>query len=201
MNKLEIDDNSAWKVVRAVTRTKTITPPLYHPTTPNEYVYDPQKKCELLADTLCTSFQPNPVTAENASHAKEVDDFAISIQQHRRCRIHKYKWPQIQNIIKNLKNRKAPGNDNITNEMLNMLPLSAIKYLTNINKALKTEYFLTCWKLAKVIVIPKVGKKDPTFLDNYRPISFLNTISNVAENAILLRISKFINTKEIIKLE
>jgi hypothetical protein len=81
MNKLEINDHSAWKVVRAVTRTKTITPPLHHPTTPNEYVCDPQKKCELIEDTLCSSFQPNPVTAENATHAKEVDDFANSLQQ------------------------------------------------------------------------------------------------------------------------
>jgi hypothetical protein len=144
MNKLEIDDHSAWKVVRAVTRIKTITPPLHHPTTPNDYVCDPQKKCELLADTLSTSFQPNPVTSENASHATEVDDFANSIQQHRRCRIHKYKWPQIQNIIKKMKNRKAPGNDNITNEMLKMLPLTAIKYLTNIiNKVLTKGYFPT----------------------------------------------------------
>jgi hypothetical protein len=200
MNKLEIDDNSAWKVVRAVTRTKTVTPPLHHPTTPNEYVCDPQKKRELLADTLCTSCQPNPVTAENASYAKEVDDFANSIQQHRRCRIHKYKWPQIQNIIKKPKNRKAPGNDNITNEMLKMLSLIAIKYLTNlINKVLTKSYFPTCWKLAKVIVIPKVGK-DHTLPDNYRPISLLNTISKVAEKAILLRLNKFINAKQTIRL-
>jgi hypothetical protein len=84
--------------------------------------------------------------------------------------------------------------------MLKMLPLTAIKYLTNIiNKVLTKGYFPTCWKLAKVIVIPKVGK-DHTLPDNYRPISLLNTISKMAEKAILL-LNKFMNAKQTIRLE
>jgi hypothetical protein len=42
--------------------------------------------------------------------------------------------------------------------------------------------------------------KDHTLPDN-RPISLLNTISKVAEKAILLRLNKFINAKQTIRLE
>jgi hypothetical protein len=114
ITKLEIGDISAWKVVRAVTRTKTITPPPHLPATPNEYVSDPQKKCELLAYILCPSFQSNPVSAENRSHATDVDKFANSLQQHNRCRIHKYKWPQIQIIINSLSSSTNPAKNKIT---------------------------------------------------------------------------------------
>ena len=52
--------------------------------------------------------------------------------------------------------------------MLLNLPDNQIQILTRIfNGILKTGYFPTAWKTAKIIMIPKKGK-DPTVVNSYR---------------------------------
>ena len=70
--------------------------------------------------------------------------------------------------------------------------------ITNLTNAImKYDYFPNYWKKSIIIVIGKPGK-DPTFPDNYRPISLLPTISKVIERVIKKRIVKFSEENNII---
>jgi hypothetical protein len=62
---------------------------------------------------------------------------------------------------------------------------------------LRLSYFLTTWKLAVVIVIPKVGKPK-NLTSSYRSISFLPTLSKLFEKLIRLRIRPILHEYKII---
>ena len=74
------------------------------------------------------------------------------------------KHTEIQNNIKNLQNKKAPGHDNITNHMLKIaanIP-HFITLLTDLfNTCLRISYFPETWKLGIVILFPKPHKPTP----------------------------------------
>lgn len=62
-------------------------------------------------------------------------------------------------IIKTVNFKKAPGEDDITNAALKMLTPNIISRLTNIANAILTYgHFPSCWKNARVVMIPKTGK-------------------------------------------
>nr|CAI5845244.1 unnamed protein product [Callosobruchus analis] len=82
--------------------------------------------------------------------------------------------------IKDLKVRKAPGGDQITNKALKLLSSKALTYLVAIiNAILRTQYFPVGWKTAEVIMIPK--KVGSIFPQDDRPISLLSAASKLAE--------------------
>ena len=95
---------------------------------------------------------------------------------------------EIKIAIKYTASKKAPGNDNIQNIVLKNLPQKAIIQLTNIfNACLRISYFPKTWKHAIILAFHKPGK-DKLFLQNYRPISLLPTLSKTFEKIILNRI-------------
>lgn len=97
---------------------------------------------------------------------------------------------EIRKIINNLKKRKAPGFDNITNCLLKNLPQKAIIYITKIfNSCLLLNHFPSAWKTAKVIAIKKPGK-DQSIPSSYRPISLLPSLAKLFEKTINSRLLK-----------
>lgn len=105
---------------------------------------------------------------------------------------------EIIRIIKNFKNSKAPGKDEITNVLLKHLPKKAIVQLTYLfNACIKLSYFPSSWKNASIIPIPKPNK-DHSNPANYRPISLLSCLSKIFERIILIRLNKHIRENEII---
>jgi Reverse transcriptase (RNA-dependent DNA polymerase)/Endonuclease-reverse transcriptase len=105
---------------------------------------------------------------------------------------------ELKKIIKNLKNSKAPGFDNIPNILLKNLSRKALVFLTYIfNSCLKLCYFPKIWKHAIVIPIPKPGK-DLTNPSSYRPISLLSSISKIFERVILKRLNDFISSNNVL---
>lgn len=62
---------------------------------------------------------------------------------------------------------------------------------------LRLPYFPTIWKLAVVIIIPKVGKPK-NLATSYRPISLLPTLGKLFEKLILLRIRPILREHQII---
>lgn len=105
---------------------------------------------------------------------------------------------ELKDILLSRKNKKAPGQDSITNFVLKQLSNKSIVSLTILlNKMLMLSYFPESWKIAKVLAIHKPGK-DSTLAKSYRPISLLSSLSKAFEKIILVRINQYITSNNII---
>ena len=79
--------------------------------------------------------------------------------------------------IKNLKNNKSPGIDQIINEYINNSSIRMLPMYTNLfNLIMDIGYKPKTW--GEGMIIPKYkGKDDPSSPTNYRPITLLFCIS------------------------
>ncbi|GFW58917.1 nucleic-acid-binding protein from transposon X-element [Trichonephila clavipes] len=182
------DDDSLYKIVKTHSnKNKTFhIPPIVGPMGLH---YSTEDKVNLFADSLESSFQENPEPYD--------DDFIDQVEEKienymdRNARRHTAPLTspeEVMDIILNLNNKKAPGQDRIKNIALKSLPLNAITYITKIfNRSLQFNYFPKEWKHAQITVLPK-PKKDTKFAENYRPISLLSCLGKIYEKIILTRI-------------
>ena len=85
--------------------------------------------------------------------------------------------------VKRLTKRKAPGPDNIPNDIIKILPLQChdLMYLF-FHHCYKQREIPTQWKHSITILLYK--KEDPTQLANYRPIALANTIYKLYTSTI-----------------
>lgn len=98
---------------------------------------------------------------------------------------------EIKQVIKNLSNNKAPGEDKITNKLLKNLPRKPFMQLYYIiNSCLKIQYFPNVWKNAIIIPFQKPNK-NPNHPSSYRPISLLPTMGKILEKIIQNQIVQF----------
>lgn len=105
---------------------------------------------------------------------------------------------EIKHQIKQSKNRKAPGVDNINNLVLKHLPNKAIAFLTKLfNACITIGYFPAPWKTAKVIPTPKPGK-DLTNPKSYRPISLLSSVCKIFETILLQQVLRHVDNNHIL---
>lgn len=105
---------------------------------------------------------------------------------------------ELEETIKNMKNNKAPGLDNIWPIQIKKLPPKATEELLRIyNAALKTGHYPNSWKTAVIIPIHKQGKNNE-LAENYRPISLLSTLAKIFDKLILNRLKEFTDKKNII---
>jgi exonuclease III len=96
---------------------------------------------------------------------------------------------EVLGAIRKMTNNKAPGDDDITPEMLKALPRCAITALTNIiGDIWETQRIPDDWRNAVVIPLHKKGpKQDPA---NFRGISLLRSSYKILERIIVDRIIK-----------
>lgn len=95
---------------------------------------------------------------------------------------------EIKAAIKQLKNRKAAGTDNISAEMFKVdIALSSEILEPIINEAWQSEVIPNKWTEGLIIKLPKKG--DHSVCDNWRGITLLNTISKIISIIIQKRIS------------
>ena len=86
--------------------------------------------------------------------------------------------------IRQPKNKKAPGKDGISSEMIRHLVSVAKQKLLDIcNQSWNTGTFPTSWKEAIIIPILKKGK-DRHSKTNYRPISLLSYLGKTIERMV-----------------
>lgn len=105
---------------------------------------------------------------------------------------------EILNEIKSLNNRKSPGVDQITGQMMKELPKIAVLYLKKIfNSIIRIQYFPERWKLSLIITLLKPGK-DPTNTNSYRPISLLPIMSKIFEKLLLNKLKPTIARNSLI---
>jgi hypothetical protein len=100
---------------------------------------------------------------------------------------------EVLEAIKGLKVGKAPGPNGVRNRALRHLPKRVITFLTKLfNAVLRRQYIPPAWKHARVVSILKPGK-DPMLPSSYRPISLLDTVSNLIEKILLARDLREVN--------
>lgn len=96
----------------------------------------------------------------------------------------------LDQIIKNLKNKKANGADKISNRMLKILHGSNKWYLRTIyEKCLELVYFPKTWKKGKLKILNKPGKK-PVNAKAFRPLTLLPCLGKVLEKIIKSHLEK-----------
>jgi hypothetical protein len=193
-------NQSVWTTARILKNEHKIIPPLE---SSEKLCITAQEKANSLADQFAAN-HCNPLANSEPEFTTEVNekvenffndpsiDFACNDYANEE---------ELVCIVKNLKNKKAPGIDKINNTLIKKLPSRGIFYLLFIiNCCLKLSYFPERWKHAKVKPILKHGET-PTKAENYRPISLLSSISKLLERVILNRINEFLDENEIIPEE
>lgn len=105
---------------------------------------------------------------------------------------------EVEDMIKKLPIKKAPGHDLIPNVVIKNFSTFALEVLTKIfNACLCSGYFPKTWKHAEIILFSKPGKNKSN-PSSYRPISLLPTLSKLLEKVIKKRLCKFINENSIL---
>lgn len=102
-------------------------------------------------------------------------------------------------MIDGLKTSKSPGPDKIPSQVLQLggSPLAhCIVQITN--ACLKTGCFPSQWKVAKSVILKKVGKPDYSNPAAYQPIALLNTLSKTAEAMLANHVRDFVKTKHLL---
>ena len=107
------------------------------------------------------------------------------------------KISELNSAIRNLKPKKAPGPDGVSNDVLKHLGPIARKTLLEIfncswNKGLVPEV----WKTAHLVPVLKKGK-DKTNPSSYRPISLLSCVGKLMERVITCRLTWFLETNNV----
>lgn len=96
---------------------------------------------------------------------------------------------EVHTAIKQMKDGKAPGADNIeTAAIKRSWPLISDALTNAFNGCLEWGFFPEQWKKGKIILIPKGADRDPSDPRSYRPISLLPTLGKILERLILRRL-------------
>lgn len=93
---------------------------------------------------------------------------------------------QLDEIVKNLRPKKAPGLDLITTEILHKIwPVIRAPYHSLLSSVYREGHYPSCWKTARLCLVPKSGLHDPADPKSYRPISLLPTFNKIMEKTLL----------------
>jgi hypothetical protein len=96
---------------------------------------------------------------------------------------------EVRQILEGFKDKKAPRPNGITNEIVKIVFKAIPKTMTQMyNECLRTGHFPEKWKVAKVLMITKLGRKEASDPSMYRPISLLNTEGKILEKLLIKRI-------------
>ena len=175
-------------------KTKNLIPPKVNVRTKNDYlITEPQKVVEELNNHFINSV--DELIEENNkncnSNFRIYGDRTISSLVLYPCDA-----DEVKNIIKTLPKNSAPGNDELTSEILNSVINSVATPLAFIISNLMMEgVFPECLKISKIKPIPKV--KNTVNLDQYRPIALLSIFSKIIEKIVAIRVIKYCNSQNI----
>jgi ribonuclease HI len=102
---------------------------------------------------------------------------------------------ELQRAIRECKRSTAPGEDNVSYEMLKRLPKQCIhSLLLFYNKVWSSGEMPKAWRESIVIPILKQGK-DKTAPSSYRPVSLTSTLCKLMERLVKNRLMFFVESK------
>lgn len=189
IKKLDIKDNTLWKNIKKFKKRCTNITNL---TENGTNITEPKD----IAETLAQNYENIHNSTKNIKDPETEEIVKKSLQELESQNNHTEEdfenlyttSIEIKEIIHNLKNTKAPGEDKIQPIVLKKLPTKILEILTDIfNSSIKNRVYPDPWKNA--IIIPILKKdKDKSLATSYRPISLLPTLGKVFERILLRRI-------------
>lgn len=190
LSHLRPHDNNMFNHIKRLTRVRDYIPPLK--TDAGSFVYTSSDKANCLAEHFSRVHDQNNELG-NSSHTETVcDKVTTFLNDAENAQDVPTVHPnEVKQVVRALKNRKAPGFDCIRNVVIKNLSLNAIAYLTSlINAMFVIGYFPTCWKTAKIVAFSKPGKpkNDPA---SFRPISLLPCLGKITEKLLAKDITAF----------
>lgn len=187
IKKLDNKDNTLWKNLNKFEKKKQI---IHKIVSDNQTYTNDQEIAEAIAVNYEHIYKGNEQLGEYETEM-EVQRSITGLQNEKiteETMIEYTNKTEITTIIKNLKNKKAPGEDGLQGIVIKKLPDNVIERLIDIfNSSIHHSYFPKFWKNAKIIPIHKPGK-DPTQPTSYRPISLLPILSKIFEKIIKNRL-------------
>lgn len=106
---------------------------------------------------------------------------------------------EIQQTIKKLKLNKAPGTDEVTNQVIKAAPEALATVLAELlNQCTELGQWPEQWKLANTIILKEAGKPDYTDAGAYRPIALLSCLSKVLESTIAQCMQQFAEENQVL---
>ncbi|KAL4132725.1 hypothetical protein QTP88_009834 [Uroleucon formosanum] len=145
-------NTNLWKASKILLNQEINTiPPLCKD---NQLVTSDAKKCNVFSEMLLNTFSVNQIS--NSNNDRRVLNF-LDLPDYfvQKPMVH-VTLNEIKIIIKKLPNKKAPGNDRITNIMFKKLPAIGLVLMTALfNSLLRLEHFPPKWKIATVILVKK----------------------------------------------
>ena len=103
---------------------------------------------------------------------------------------------QVDKIIRDLKNSKASGVDNLDTYILKLVRKKIVPSVCHIlNLSIQSNKFPTKWKIAKVVPLYK-GKGSKLEPKNYRPVAILPILSKVLERAMFHQLVYYIDANK-----
>jgi len=157
------------------------------------------------ADILAKTFEQESTTKPSSLRRKEVEsELKAKLSQPSNpapSMTSDLTMAELNDAIRHLKNKKAPGKDGICNEMIKRLcPDAKKKLLELFNQSWRTGVFPTAWKEAIITPILKKGK-DPRKKTSYRPISLLSCLGKTLERIINKRLMHHLESNNLINAE
>lgn len=113
-----------------------------------------------------------------------------------RIKERQFEWWEVDEAVKSMKLRKAPGIDGICTEMLRVIWRVIPEWLKRVYDAcLSTMCFPVVWKTARVIVLLKSPDKVRSDSGSYRPICLLSVLGKVLERMMVKRMQRMVNDR------
>lgn len=105
---------------------------------------------------------------------------------------------ELTSIFDKIRGKGAPGSDGITNKVIKRLSFLLLKALVDLfNGSIALSHIPSSWKKAHVSMIPKAGKVS-TGVNGYHPISLSNTLSNLLERVVKVRLDEWLDGNNIL---
>jgi hypothetical protein len=108
-----------------------------------------------------------------------------------------FKLTELNFTLNKLSYGKSPGINKVHNKFLkNLGPQGKNWLLKLINLSLKKDTPVE-WRKTEIITLPKKGK-DPTKVDNYRPIALTSAIAKVAKHMVNQRVTTYLEANKLL---
>lgn len=186
-SKCSLGDNKIYRIIKS--RSRRQIPPLYDNNF-NNRVYDDKEKCIIFADHF-KNMHVNTLEKRDMIFTTGINEIVSrKLSNLSMTDIPTITSKEVHDLIKKLKNGKAPGPDLITTTYIKNYTFLGYELLTKIfNECLKNGHYPSQWKTARAIPVHKTGK-DPNDKKSYRPISLLTIFAKLIDKIINAKLTQ-----------